>query len=385
MDIGALDWEWNPHARSRLDEVGWPDPGQARAFHRALPGYAPTPLWRLAGLGAELGVERLWIKDEAARFGLNAFKVLGASYGVYRVLLRRSAERGVPPPVPGQMLTGKQREGLGSPAMVAATEGNHGRAVAWAAARLGLPSVIFMRRTTHPARVRACEAEGATVVRVEGTYDDAVRAADQAARENDWELVSDMGYPGYLEVPRAIADGYRTLFSEVDEALATQGEAPPTCVVVQAGVGGLASAAVLQLRQGTPPRPPLLVTVEPREADCLLESVRSVDAQLCPTRGGQRTLMAGLNCGTPSLAAWPLLRQGVDLFVSIEDPAAVEAVRRLAHPVGGDAEVQSGASGAAGLGALLALREAGLSQPWVTRCLGPQARVLLINTEGPLR
>ncbi len=335
-----------------------PDPAVLE-FHRGLPGYAPTPLHACSSLAARLGIGTLHVKDEGLRFGLGAFKALGASWAIERLRRRQPAPRTV----------------------CAATAGNHGRAVAWAARRLGLEAVIYLPAGSAPARVEAIRREGARVVLVAEGYDAAVdRCARESAREG-WQVVSDMGYEGYLEVPRWIADGYRTLFLEIDAQLAGAEAAPPNLVVVQAGVGSLLHAAVDHWRDL--PAPPVLVCVEPDGADPLRTSIDSPDGTPTPAAGPFTTVMAGLNCARVSLAAWPAIRRGVELFLTIPDRCAEEAMRRLWQPAGEDARLVSGESGAAGLGALIALRELPeLAAAAGFLRLGADTRALAIVTEG---
>ncbi|MHB8418316.1 MAG: diaminopropionate ammonia-lyase [Myxococcales bacterium] len=335
----------------------WPPaPGEVEAFHRTLPGFAPTPLVPLPGLARELGVCELWVKDESRRVGLNAFKVLGASYAIHRFMAARPAGAGL--------------------TFATATDGNHGRAVAWSAKRLGQRAVIFVPRNTVPARIEAIRGEGAEVVVVEGTYDETVRRAAEEARQHGWQVISDTAYPGYTEIPGWIMEGYTTLFAESARQLEGAGRSPPTVVFLQAGVGGLACAGVLwYARQG---KRPTLVCVEPTDADCLRESIASPDGGLREAKGKQDSIMAGLNCGTPSLLAWPVIRAGVDGFLAVDDEYAREAMRRFA-----EAGIVSGESGAAGLAGLLALRaERGLAAAARELGLDAEARVLLVSTEG---
>lgn len=305
-----------------------------RAFHRGLPGYAPTPLVRLPALAASLGLADLYLKDEGQRFGLLAFKALGAAWAMHRLRERDPAFTTVS----------------------AATEGNHGRAVAWAARRLGLQAVIYIRASAAPRRMERLRNEGARVVPVEGSYDDAVAQCARDSAQHGWQVVSDTGYEGYLEIPHWVAEGYSTLFAEADEQLAAGGLPAPDLVIVQAGVGGLLHAAVDQCRAW--PDPPVLVCVEPSEADPLFESINTPEGDPATSRGSQRSIMAGLNTGRPSLSAWPVVRRGVELFLTIEDSWAEEAMRRLASPAAGDSSIVAGESGAAGVAALLALAQA---------------------------
>jgi diaminopropionate ammonia-lyase len=333
-------------------------------YHRTLPGYAPAPLVTLPGLAARLGLGALLVKDESRRFGLKAFKGLGASWAV-RCLLEARRRDGAAP------LT----------TVATATDGNHGRAVAWAARMHGLAAVVFIPDHSAAARIAAIRSEGASVVPVGGSYDDAVArcAAESAAR--GWQVVADTGYEGYLEIPRLVAQGYATLFLETDAQIEERLLAQPGLVMVQGGVGALAAAAVDHY--GPRRERPRLAIVEPDDADCLLESILSEDGQPRPARGRQRSIMAGLNCGLPSLAAWPTLRRGVDLFMSVEDRFAEEAVRLLWRPAPGDARVEAGESGAAGLAGLLALAtDEALRSARERLQLSRATVVLVINTEG---
>ena len=328
-------------------------------FHRGLPGYAATPLHALPGLAAALGIGRLMVKDESQRFGLEAFKALGASWAVQRLRENR----------PGPMT------------VTTATAGNHGRAVAWAARRLGCEAVVFIPAQAAPSRIEKIRAEGARVELVQGSYDEAVARAEEAGRRHGWQVVADIGYPGYLEIPRLIAEGYATLFEETADQLARDGGGEPDLVLIQAGVGSLLHAAVDHFRGLT--RQPLLVAVEPWQSDPHFVSAGSPGGEPTVSPGAQDSIMAGLNCAEVSLSAWPTNRRGVNMFLVIEDRHAAEAMRRLARPVPGDPAIVAGESGAAGLGGLLALlREPALGPAREHLRLGPPSRVLVVNTEG---
>jgi len=339
--------------------VPHPSRSAVREFHRNLPRYELTPLHRCDGLARALGLARILVKDESVRFGLEAFKALGASWAMERVRTGRT----------------------GPMTVTTATAGNHGRAVAWAATRMDCYAVIFVPADAQPARVEKIRREGARVEVVRGTYDDAVALAAETAGRNGWQVVSDTGYPGYLQVPQWIAEGYSTLFEETAEQLAAVGVAPPDVVLVQAGVGSLLHAAVDHFRGGS--TQPKLVAVEPAESAPLFASIGSPDGSPTPAAGKQNSIMAGLNCGAVSLAAWPTIRRGVDLFLTIDDRHAAAAMRILARPAVGDPPIVAGESGAAGLAGLLALME----EPELALAarflqLGPATSVLVINTEG---
>jgi diaminopropionate ammonia-lyase len=267
-----------------------------RAFHRTLPGYAPTPLIAAPELAREWGVGSVYLKDESARFGLPSFKALGASWAVEWALRQARPT-----------------------ALVCATDGNHGRAVAWTARRRGLPAHVLVPRGTVAARIDAIRGEGAEVDVVDGDYDEAVRRSAEIAGEGRL-LVSDTSWPGYEDIPRRVIEGYATIFDELAEQLPQ----PAGAVVVPVGVGALAAAAAQALRPGGP----RLIAVEPEGADCLRRSIAAGEPVTVP--GPHPSKMAGLNCGTPSMLAWPAIRAAFDEFLSIPDELADAGMRRLA-------------------------------------------------------
>ena len=350
---GCPPWFARPTARA------WtcaPAPAAgARVFHAGLPGYVPTPLTEVPAFASELGVGRVFVKDESARMGLAAFKVLGASWAVHQVLSRRPA--------------------AGPVTLVAATDGNHGRALAWMARLVGQRAHVFVPSGVHPTAVAAISAEGARVTEITGSYDDAVRLAAKAAGEPGAELVQDAGWPGYEQVPGWIVDGYSTLFAEVDEQLAEAGAAGPALVVIPAGVGSLAQAGVTHYRSRAVSGATSLLTVEPGTAACVLASlVRGAPGTI--TTG--ETIMAGLNCGTPSLLAWPYLRDGLDAAVAVADADAAAAARDLA----GNGIPAGPCGGAALAGARAALTGEGAPPRRAALALGADATVVLLSTEG---
>lgn len=318
--------------------------GAVLAFHRRLPGYAPTPLLSLPGLASRVGVGELLVKCESSRFGLPAFKMLGASWATWRALVDHL---GVEPGPWSDLdeLARALRPHLPL-TLAAATDGNHGRAVAAMARLLGLGSRILVPAGTSPARIAAIASEGASVDEVDGGYDEAV-AASAALAGPDCLVVSDTSWAGYETVPGYVIEGYSTLFAEIDAALAAAGRPGPEVVVVPVGVGALAAAAVTHYR---PPGSAhtALVGVEPTDAACLTASVLAGEPVSVP--GPQRSVMVGLNCGTPSLVAWPAVSRGIDAFVTIDDDWALDAVASLAA-----AGVEAGETGAASLAGLAAL------------------------------
>lgn len=356
----------------RADAIPLPaaDPG-VWAFHRRMPAYAPTPLYDCPGLAERLGIGRLLVKAETQRMGLPSFKILGASWATYRAI---SDHLGAEPE--GWANTSQlahQLEHLKPFALAAATDGNHGRAVAYMARLLGFECRIFVPDGMVPARIDGIESEGASVTVVPGDYDAAVaRSAEEAG--DRCLVISDTSWPGYDTTPRRVVEGYTTIFNEVDAAVAAAGMAAPDVVAVPVGVGAFMAAAVSHLRRR--PSSPVIVGVEPADADCVLESARAGDLITVP--GPHRSIMVGLNCGTPSVVVWPTVSAGVDWFTSVEDDWARRAMVDLAG-----AGVVAGETGAAALGGLTALldapegaefREAGV--------IGPGSTVLAIVTEG---
>ncbi len=309
------------------------------AFHRALPGYAPSPLVDAPGLASAWGVGRVLLKLESERFGLPAFKVLGVSWAARRLL-------GEPPHDPALEL-------------VCATDGNHGRAVARVARLAGIGARVLVPAGTAPSRIDAIAGEGARVDVVDGTYDDAVRHSAELAGERRLVL-SDTSWPGYEDVPRWVIEGYATIFAEVQE--------PVDVAVVPIGVGALAAAAAQALRGRA-----RLAGVEPAVAACLLESVAAGRPTEVP--GPHGSIMAGLNAGLPSAVAWPDVSGAFDVFCAIEDRVAVDGMRALAQLGVAAGECSGGAVGAAGL--LLA-------DPGARAALGAgeDATVLVLLTEG---
>jgi diaminopropionate ammonia-lyase len=356
---------------SKVDAPAVSEIEEIVAFHRSLPGYAPTPLVSIDGIAGKLEITRILVKDEGKRFGLKAFKALGASYAVYKIL----QERGAGGLKPEEFLSEKGRELAEGITFTCATDGNHGRALAWIARLLGRQAVIFMPKGSVQSRIDAIRSEGAEVVVIEGGYDDAVACASEEAERKGWIVVADVGYPGYMEIPRYIQRGYMTIFRETAQQLAERGEKSPDIVFVQAGVGAFASAAALYFKD--PAEGIRLISVEPEDADCLFLSAEAGDGKVhsCPDFGD--TIMAGLNCETPSMAAWPIVRHRFDGYCTIGDHFAEEAMRLLAGE-----GIVSGESGAAGLGGLIALLKEEHSFAEEKLQLRKDATVLVINTEA---
>jgi diaminopropionate ammonia-lyase len=331
-------------------------------FHRKLPGYARTPLVEASGIASRLGVHHVWVKDESSRLGLPAYKILGASWATYRALEQRFGRF-----APWQTVEDLARElgTQGNLELVTASEGNHGRAVARIARWLGLSAHILLPATAATARIDRVREEGARVTMVHGTYDDAVAAAARLESERTL-VISDTAWPGYEQIPKWVVDGYSTLFREIDAQLAEMREPQPDIVAVQMGVGSLAAAVVRHYRR--PGSRTRVVGVEPIAAACVLESLRA--GRLVDVPGPFDEIMGGLNCGRPSLVAWPYLQQGLSACVAIPTSRAEEAARLL-----DDEGVASTPCGAAAL--------AGLFEHSGELGLSPTSNVLVVSTEGP--
>ena len=347
--------------------AGQADP-RATRFHRSIPGYAPTELAEAPSAAARLGLDRLLVKLETGRFGLPSFKVLGASWATCRALSRRLGPVDDPVATFDELRAALPRlDGL---TLVTATDGNHGRAVAWTARMLGLGARILIPQHTARARIEAIAAEGAHVEIVRGSYDDAVLLAASLA-DDEHVVISDTSWPGYEDVPGWVADGYSTIFSELQEQLG--GEPAPALLPIQIGVGALACAAVRALADGDR----VIVGVEPADAGCVLAAVRN-DGRPVLVPGPHRSIMAGLNCGLASRVALPDMAAGITAFCTVED-ADAEAAVRLALEDG----LRCGETGASGLAGLLALRADRPQDTWGRFGLGAEPAALVICTEAP--
>ena len=332
------------------------------------PGYAPTPLVELPGLAARLGVGRLRIKHEGKRFALKSFKALGGAYGVMRILERETGE------AVADIVAGRAREKAAGVTVCCATDGNHGRAVAWGAGIAGARGAIYLHEHVSQGREDAIAAYGADIVRVGGTYDDSVRRAAEDAARNGWIVVSDTSWPGYEEIPAWVTQGYTVIMGEAMEQF---GGERPGHIFAQAGVGGLACAALAPLWEDWGADRPLVTVVEPHEADCLYQS--AVQGRMASGLGSLETVMACLSAGEASPLAWAVLETGADAFITIADRFSPEAMRVLAS---GDAgpPMAVGESGCAGLAGLMAVAADPLAREALE--LGPDADVFLIASEG---
>jgi diaminopropionate ammonia-lyase len=333
-----------------------------------------TPLVSLARLAQRIGVGAIHIKDEGHRLGLGSFKALGGAYAVLCEVLRAASERLGAPQDITDLLAPRIQAVARTLTVACATDGNHGRSVAQGAHLVGARCVIFVHAGVSEERAAAIARFGAEIVRVPGTYDDSVTEATRQARDNGWLIISDTSWPGYERIPGLVMQGYTALLREALRQL----RQPPTHVFIQAGVGGVAAAVAGHFSVVFGEHRPTLVVVEPARAACILASVLAGK----PVKVGhdQPTVMSMLECYEPSLVAWRILSRAADAFMTVDEQDAVDVMNRLAFPLAGDPAVVAGESGGVGLAGLLKA----VADPEVKGKLGlgPNARVLLINTEG---
>lgn len=374
----------NPRAASRTEAYGdtrarvLNEPGFADAEREiaSWPGYAETPIRHLPGLAGRLGIAALAYKDESGRFGLKSFKALGGAYAVFRVLAQRiAASRSVERICSRDILGGDSASVTRTVTVACATDGNHGRSVAWGAQLFGCHCVIYVHEGVSAARREAIARYGAEVIRVSGNYDDSVRHAAREAASRGWTVVSDTTYDGYRDIPIDVMHGYGVMSREIVRATAG---APPTHVFVQAGVGGLAASVCAAFWIAWGERRPQMVIVEPAAADCHFQSAKA--GRPVHLEGSLDTVMAGLACGEVSPAAWEIVGAGASAYVAIDDGFALDAMRRLARPPAPDRAIVAGETGASGLAALLAVEERDDAREMLG--LDASSRVLLIGSEG---
>lgn len=381
----SIQWVQNgmPAGTDRRALMSLREVEQARTFHESFPQYAVTPLADLTGMASRLGLGGVYVKDESCRFGLNAFKVLGGSYAMARYIAQRLG-REVSGLTYGYLTSEAFREEFGQATFFTATDGNHGRGIAWAASKLGQKAVVHMPKGSSRVRCDNIAREGAEVTIEELNYDDCVRlaAAEAAAAENG-VVVQDTAWDGYEEIPAWIMQGYGTMAAEAAEQLRQKGLDRPTHVFIQAGVGSVAGAVVGYFTNLYPDAPPKFVVMEASAADCLYRGALAGDGLPRTVGGDLTTIMAGLACGEPNVLAWDILKAHVSAFVSCPDWVSARGMRMLAAPVSGDPAVTSGESGAVGMGLLAALMESDEDRE-LREYLGlnSSSRVLLFSTEG---
>ena len=356
---------------------------KARGFHETIPGYEKTPLANLSKMSEHLGISNIFIKDESYRFGLNAFKVLGGSFSMARYIAKETG-RDVSELDFDTLTSDKLREEFGQATFFTATDGNHGRGVAWAANKLKQKAVVYMPKGSTLTRLNNIIAEGAKATIEEVNYDECVRmAAAEAARTPNGVVVQDTAWEGYEEIPSWIMQGYGTMAMEADEQLKEAGIEAPTHIFVQAGVGSLAGAVQGYFTNRYPNNPPKVVIVEADAADCLYKGAVAGDGEERIVTGDMETIMAGLACGEPNTISWDILKNHSTAFISLPDWAAAKAMRLLSAPIKGDPQVVSGESGAAGFAAFYCIMTMEELEPLKTALeLNENSKVLLFSTEG---
>lgn len=358
-------------AETVLNEKGFQ---AAKAEISTWPGYAETPLVSLDKYARKLGVKAIYYKDESTRFGLDSFKALGGAYAVCRLLLNKIREAAGKEATTKDLLDGTYKDIVKDITVCSATDGNHGRSVAWGAQMFGAKCVIYIHAGVSEGRKTAIEKYGATVVRCKGNYDDSVHDCADDAAKNGWFVISDTSYPGYMEVPCDVMHGYTVM---VDEAL-NQIPEQPTHTFVQGGVGGLAAAVATRICCRMHKDRPLFTVVEPKNADCLYASIKNDEYTVI--HGDLETIMAGLSCGEPSLLALEILKEYATGFMTIPDTLIPVMMRDLANKECAETPVVSGESGVSGLSGL------------VTACENPEFRkalkldensvIILFSSEG---
>ena len=380
-----ISWIANPDARlsapikANSSHFSSAETSHVRNFHRTLPNFQPTPLAKLNNLARQLGVTSIRVKDESHRCGLNAFKILGASFALSAHLAQRlNLSPNNLSFTAFQSPELKQR--VKDITCITATDGNHGKAVAWTAQQLGCRAVIFMPRGTTSARLKSIRNLGADASIIDGNFDDAVQLAADRARRNRWLLIQDTAWVGYEDIPRQVMQGYLTMFDEAVEQLSPE---RPSHVFIQCGVGSLAGSLQGYLVEKYGDQRPLLTVVEPTRAACYYQSIKAMDGRPHKVGGDLNTIMAGLACGDPSFISWKILRDYADAFAACPDDVTTKGMRVLGNPLSGDDRVISGESGAVTLGLLINL----LKQPELEPLkkylnINSDARILLFSTEG---
>lgn len=376
--------KWAANQMPKTDDKNLPimsleEVKKARAFHESIPQYKKTPLANLEKMAEELGLAKVCVKDESYRFGLNAFKVLGGSYAIAKYIAQKCGKDIAQ--MPYSVLVSKEtKDAVGSITFYSATDGNHGRGVAWAANRLGQKCVIRMPVGSTEIRRQNIENEGAECTIETVNYDDCVRmVAEEAARNPNDVVVQDTAWEGYEEIPSWIMQGYSTMADEASEQFAER----PTHVFVQAGVGSLAGGIVGYFANKYPENPPIMCVVEAEPAACLYKGAVAGDGKIRICDGEMPTIMAGLCCGEPNITSWDILKNHVTAFLAVDDSVARKGMRMLNAPLKGDPQVISGESGAATFGTLATImQDDSYAQLRDILKLDKESKVLLFSTEG---
>lgn len=354
-----------------------------RAFHSSISNYEITPLVSLHNLAKKLNIKGIYVKDESYRFNLNAFKSLGGIYAIFKIVCQKlnldddktTFEDLQKPHI---------KEKLKDMVFITATDGNHGKGVAFAAAKLGCKSIVLMPKGSVEIRAEAIRQVGAYEVTITDlSYDDAVRKAAIMAKENNWYLVQDTAWDGYEDIPNYITQGYTTMANETYDQLQQYGIEKPTHLFLQAGVGSMAGGVLGYFANKYNGNPPITTIVEPKNVACIYKSALTNDGRPHGVTGDLHTIMAGLNCGEPNTATWSILRDFASFYAACPDYVTARGMRLMATPLGNDKKIISGESGAVGLGLLSLLMERDeLSHIRKAMNLNSDSVVLIFNTEG---
>lgn len=379
MSFEVVRYERKQNGKKDISHLGLEAAKKAQNFHSSFDVYEETPLVALKELSEHLGVKGIFVKDESYRFGLNAFKVLGGSYAIGNYIAEKLGVdlSGLPYP---KLISDEVKKITGDITFISATDGNHGRGVAWTANKLRQKSVIYMPKGSARERLENIRAEGAEAEITKFNYDDAVRLADKHAKEKGWVLVQDTAWEGYEDIPTWIMQGYTTM---AYEAYTQLGETKPTHIFVQAGVGSLAGAVQGFFAGVYGEDRPVTTIVEPEKAACIFKTAKAGDGKIHPVTGDMNTIMAGLACGEPTTVGWEVLKDYSDYFVSCPDYVAAQGMRVLGNPLEKDKKIVSGESGAAGFGLVYEI----LTNPslgWLKEELNikEDSVLLFFNSEG---
>ena len=353
---------------------------QAHRFQSTHRHYTRTPLVSLSSLAKHIGIKNLYVKNEAHRFGLNAFKVLGGIYAIGRYLADRLG-RHIETLSFDELKTPEVKKELGDITFISATDGNHGKGVAWAARELGHKAVIYLPKGAAKERVEAIANEGEVAEVTDFNYDESVRLAAKKAKENGWVVVQDTAWEGYEKIPLWIMQGYSTLAKETVYQLGEDNA--PTHIFLQAGVGSYAASIAAYFVQYYRQESPKILLVEPHFANCYYQSFVANDSNFRVVDGDLDTIMAGLACGEPNPKAWEILRRYVDVSFSCDDSVAALGMRVLGHPIGDDERIISGESGAVTSGLVYSLiKDDTFKEAKEKLNINEDSRILVINTEG---
>ena len=377
-EFKVVQYERKSGPKYNLDFLNLESAKKVQSFHASFPVYKETPLVELKHTAKSMGLGNIYIKDESYRFGLNAFKVLGGSYAIGNYLAKRLGKSITEMPYE-KLVSGEIKRELGDITFVTATDGNHGRGVAWTAKQLQQKSVVYMPKGSAEERLMNIRAEGADASITDLNYDEAVRLANSQAEQKGWVMVQDTAWEGYEDIPGWIMQGYGTMGYEAYMQLPEK----PTHIFLQAGVGSMAGAVAGFFASVYGGDRPIITIVEPNKADCIYKTAGAADGKLHFVTGDMDTIMAGLACGEPCSIGWNVLRDYADNFISCPDYAAAQGMRVLGNPEAGDTKVVSGESGASAFGCIAEImRDKTLVELKNKLKLDENSKVLFFSTEG---